>query len=98
MRLRRSVQSMPKLEFSQHFADGLAKVTSEHVESQILACLDSLERFGGMGSPNVPASIQERFGDVVRYIAIAPFDFVYSLYPEQDLVRVEVLVPQLSVR
>lgn len=89
---------MPRLEFSQHFVDGLAEVISERVESQILACLDSLERFGGMGSPNVPASIQERFGDVVRYIAITPFDLVYSFYPEQDLVRVEALTPQRSVR
>lgn len=44
MRLRRSVLSMPKLELSQHFVDGLAESTSECVKSQIFSYLNSLER------------------------------------------------------
>lgn len=88
---------MPRLEFAQEFVNGFAEVTSPRVETGILACLDSLEVFGGLGSPNVPDSIKSRFGDVVRYMAVDPFDIIYSFYPELDLVRVEALLHQRTV-
>ena len=46
----------------------------------------------------VPASIKEEFGEGVRKVAVNPFDLVYTLYPEQDLARVEALVHQRAAR
>lgn len=89
---------MPRMEYAERFADDLASVTSPKVENRILENLDNIERFGEFGSSMVPASIKEGFGEGVRKVAVNPFDLVYTLYPEQDLVRVEALVHQRAAR
>lgn len=85
---------MPRLEFSERFAEDLAAVTSPRLEGRILSDLDSIELFGEFGSPNIPDSIKEEFGEGVRKVAVNPFDLVYTFYPEEDLCRIEALVHQ----
>lgn len=85
---------MPRLEFSERFAGDLAAVTSSRLEGRILSDLDSIELFGEFGSPNIPESIKEEFGEGVRKVAVNPFDLVYTFYPEEDLCRIEALVHQ----
>ncbi|WP_165253629.1 sirohydrochlorin cobaltochelatase [Adlercreutzia sp. ZJ304] len=85
---------MPRLEFSERFANDLAMVTSPKVESRILEDLDNIEMFAEFGSANIPMSIREEFGDGVRKVANNPFDLVYTFYPELDLIRIEALIPQ----
>lgn len=85
---------MPRLEFSERFAEDLAAVTSPRLEGRILSGLDSIELFGEFGSPNIPESIKEEFGEGVRKVAVNPFDLVYTFYPEEDLCRIEALVHQ----
>lgn len=86
------------MEYSERFASDLASVTLPKVESRILENLDNIERFGEFGSSMVPESIKEEFGAGVRKVAVNPFDLVYTLYPEQDLVRIEALVHQRAAR
>lgn len=85
---------MPKLEYSERFAEDLAAVTSARVEERIFRALDGIEMFGGLGSRDVPKSINERFGGDVRKVTVNSFDLVYTFYPQIDLVRVEALVHQ----
>lgn len=85
---------MPKLEYSERFAEDLAMVTSARVEERIFRVLDDIEVFGGLGSRDVPRSIRERFGGDVRKVTVNSFDLVYTFYPQIDLVRVEALVHQ----
>ena len=83
---------MPRLEFSERFADDLAAVTSPKVEANIMRALDNIESFGDFGSPLVPRSIKERFGEGVRKVVVRPYNLIYTHYPEQGLVRVEALL------
>ena len=85
---------MPKLEYSERFAEDLAAVTLARVEERIFRALDGIEMFGGLGSRDVPKSINERFGGDVRKVTVNSFDLVYTFYPQIDLVRVEALVHQ----
>ncbi len=85
---------MPRLEFSERFADDLARVTSKKLEARIFASLDHIEMFGEFGSRSIPDSIQQEFGEGVRKVALNPFDLVYTYYPKRELVRVEALVHQ----
>lgn len=85
---------MPELEYSERFAEDLAAVTSARVEERIFRALDGIEMFGGLGSRDVPKSINERFGGDVRKVTVNSFDLVYTFYPQIDLVRVEALVHQ----
>ena len=87
---------MPRLEFSELFAEDLASVTSKKVEQHILSVLDCLEQYGEFGSAMVRPSIQQRFGNV-RRVPVDPFDLLYTYYPDEDLVRVEALVAQRGV-
>ena len=87
---------MPRLEFSDLFAEDLASVTSTRVEQHILAVLDCLEQYGEYGSAVVRPSIQRPFGNV-RRVPVNPFDLLYTYYPDEDLVRVEALVAQRGV-
>lgn len=89
---------MPRLEYSERFADDLATIRTDKLESRIFGILDSLEFFGGFGSSQVPQSVTERFGLGIRYVAVNPFDLVYTWYPDDDLVRVEALVHQRAAR
>ena len=89
---------MPRLEFSEHFADDVARVTFDKVEARIFTALDNVEAFGEFGSRIVPDSIREKFGEGVRKVAVNPFDLVYTYYPEADLVRVEALIHQRAAR
>ena len=89
---------MPRLEYSERFAEDLARVTSGKVEARVYAALDNIEAFGEFGSRIVPDSIREDFGEGVRKVAVNPFDLVYTHYPEKDLVRVEALVHQRAAR
>lgn len=85
---------MPELEYSERFAEDLAMVTSARVEERVFRVLDDIEVFDGLGSRDVPRSINERFGGGVRKVTVNPFDLVYTFYPQIDLVRVEALVHQ----
>lgn len=85
---------MPSLEYSERFAEDLARVTPSRIENRVLQVLDDIESFAEFGSRNVPASIRDRFGNGVRKVAVTPFDLVYTYYPQKDLVRVEALVHQ----
>lgn len=85
---------VPELEYSERFAEDLAMVTSARVEERIFRVLDDIEVFDGLGSRDVPRSINERFGGGVRKVTVNPFDLVYTFYPQIDLVRVEALVHQ----
>lgn len=89
---------MPRLEYSDRFADDLAHVTSDKVEARIYIALDNVEAFGDFGSRVVPDSIREDFGEGVRKVVVNPFDLVYTYYPDDDLVRVEALVHQRAAR
>lgn len=89
---------MPRLEYSERFAEDLARVTSGKVEARIYAALDNVEAFGGFGSKVVPDSIREDFGEDVRKVVVNPFDLIYTHYPDDDLVRVEALVHQRAAR
>jgi hypothetical protein len=85
---------MPRLEFSNRFAEDLAQIYSARLEMQILDNLNYLELFEEFGSKNLPKSIIEEFGEGVRKVPINPFDLIYTYYPDQDLIRVEALVHQ----
>ena len=89
---------MPRLEYSERFAEDLARVTSEKVEARVYAALDNVEAFGDFGSKVVPDSIREEFGMGVRKVVVNPFDLVYTYYPDDDLVRIEALVHQRAAR
>ena len=89
---------MPRLEFSERFADDLAAVTSAKVETRVLRALDSIEAFGAYGSPLVRETIVQRIGEGVRKVAIPPFDLVYTLDPDEQVARIEALVPARAVR
>jgi len=84
---------MPRLEYSERFAEDLARVTSPKVEA-----LDNIEAFEEFGSKLVPHSIRNEFGMGVRKVVVSPFDLIYTYYPEEDLVRIEALVHQRAVR
>lgn len=85
---------MPSLEYSERFAEDLARVTSSRIENHVLQVLDNIESFAEFGSKNVPASIHDRFNNGVRKVAVTPFDLAYTYFPQEDLVRVEALVHQ----
>ena len=87
---------MPRLEFSERFAEDLARIESPRPEARILADLDNIEAFGEFGSSNIPESIRQEFGSGVRKIAVNPFDLIYTLYPDADLARIEALAHQRS--
>ncbi len=89
---------MPRLEFSERFAEDLARVASGKVEARVYAALDNVEAFGEFGSRVVPDSIREDFGEGVRKVVVNPFDLVYTYYPDEDLVRIEALVHQRAAR
>ena len=89
---------MPRLEYSDRFADDLAHVTSDKDEARIYIALDNVEAFGDFGSRVVLDSIREDFGEGVRKVVVNPFDLVYTYYPDDDLVRVEALVHQRAAR
>ena len=89
---------MPRLEYSERFAEDLACVTSEKVEARVYAALDNVEAFGDFGSKVVPDSIRRDFGMGVRKVIVNPFDLVYTYYPDEDLVRIEALVHQRAAR
>ena len=89
---------MPRLEYSERFAEDLASVTSEKVEARVYAALDNVEVFGEFGSRVVPDSIREGFGEGVRKVVVSPFDLIYTYYPDEDLVRIEALVHQRAAR
>ena len=57
---------MPRLEYSERFADDLATIRADKLESRIFGILDSLEFFGTFGSSQVPQSDTERFGHANR--------------------------------
>ena len=80
---------MPRLEFSEQFADGLATVTSPREEANVIPVLDAIESFGDFGSPLIPDSIKRRHGDDVRKVVVRPFDLIYTHYSDEDLARVE---------
>ena len=87
---------MPKLVFSERFADDFARVTSARVEASILTALDNIEAFADFGSRNIPNSILEEFGDGVRKVVVSPFDLVYTIVGDE--VHVEALVHQRAAR
>lgn len=87
---------MPRLEYSQRFADDLARVTSAKVEAQVYRVLDNIEAFPDIGSMLLPESIRSEFGKGIRKVVVGPFDLVYTFYPDRDLVRVEALIHQRS--
>lgn len=87
---------MPRLEFSERFAEDLAHIESPKLEARILADLDNIELFGKFGSSNIPESIRLEFGEGVRKVAVNPFDLIYTFYADQDLVRIEALIHQKS--
>ncbi len=87
---------MPKLVFSERFADDLAQVTSAKVEASIMTALDNIEAFADFGSRNIPASIREEFGDGVRKVVVGPFDLVYTIVG--DDVHVEALIHQRAAK
>ena len=89
---------MPRLEFSERFADDLAAVTFPRVEAGVMRALDAIERFGDFGSPLMPDSIKARFGDGVRKVVVKPLDLIYTHYPEEGLARIEALVHARGVR
>lgn len=68
----RSEAHVPSLVFSKRFADDLAAVMSKRGERYILTRIDSIELFGGYGSPLVPESLKLRFGDNIRKVATEP--------------------------
>lgn len=85
---------MPRLVFSERFANDLAAVTSSRIEKRILLCLDNIERFPEFGSSQLPTSIASQFGANVRKVSIRPFDLIYTYDKERELVLVEALVYQ----
>jgi len=89
---------MPRLEYSERFAEDLARVTSAKVEARVYAALDNVEAFGEFGSRVVPDSIRRDFGEGVRKVVVGPFDLVYTYYPDEGLARVEALVYQRAAR
>lgn len=89
---------MPRLEYAERFANDLVLIRSPKVEARILENLDNIERFGEFGALLVPPSIKREFGDSVRKVAVNPFDLVYTLYPEQDLARIEALIHQRAAK
>ena len=89
---------MPRLEFSDRFADDLSRVTSCKVEVSIYAALDNVEAFGEFGPRPIPDSIRRAFGEGVRKVVVSPFDFIYTYYPEKDLVAIEALISQRMAR
>ena len=89
---------MPRLEFSDRFADDLSRVTSCKVEANIYAALDNVEAFGEFGSRLIPDSIRYAFGEGVRKVVVIPFDLIYTYYPEKDLVAIETLIGRRTAR
>lgn len=85
---------MPRLEYSERFVEDLARIESPKLEARILKDLDYIQAFGEFGSSSIPESIVREFGNGVRKVAVNPFDLIYTLYPEQDLARIEALVHQ----
>ena len=89
---------MPRLEYSERFANDLASVTSERVEKLVMESLDNIELFGEYGSFLLPESIRLEFGEGVRKVVVGPFDLIYTWCPEKDVARIEALVSQRAVR
>ena len=87
---------MPRIVFSERFADDLARITSAKVEASIMKALDNIEVFAGFGSRNIPDSIRKEFGDGVRKVAVNPFDLVYSI--DGDEAHIEALIHQRAAR
>ena len=89
---------MPRLEYSERFANDLASVTSAKVEARVYEALDNIEAFEDFGSKLVPESIRREFGEGVRKVVVGPFDLVYTYYPREGLARIEALVYQRASR
>ena len=89
---------MPRLEFSDRFADDLSRVTSRKVEANIYAALDNVEAFGEFGLRLIPDSIRYAFGEGVRKVVVSSFDLIYTYYPEKDLVAIEALIGRRTAR
>ncbi len=89
---------MPRLEYSERFANDLASVTSERVEKLVMESLDNIELFGEYGSFLLPESVRQEFGEGVRKVVVGPFGLIYTLYPEKEVARIEALVSQRIVR
>lgn len=83
---------MPKLLFSNRFAQDLACVTSSRVENNIYHALDNIEAFAEIGSRVVPASIPLEFGERVRKYFVDPFDLVYTISEDGSVVYIEALI------
>lgn len=89
---------MPLLKYSERFKRDLASVTSPKVDARIDKALDNIEAFIDFGNPNVPQSIKGEFGSGVRYVAVNPFDLVYTANREEDTAYIEALIPQRMAR
>ena len=89
---------MPRLEFSDRFADDLSRVTSCKVEVNIYAALDNVEAFGEFGSRLIPDSILRVFDEGVRKVVVSSFDLICTYYSEKDLIAIEALIGRRMAR
>lgn len=89
---------MPRLIFSERFADDFASIFSDRLADRIMTALDNVELNAGFGSRLLPRSVRDTFEGDVRKVAVNPFDLIYTYYKQDDLVVVEALIHQRRIR
>ena len=84
---------MPRMIYTDGFLDDAAAIWSDRVQDRLERMLRAIEAFPGIGSPDIPASIQAAYGPRVRKVVVEPFDLIYEYDPDADAVIVYGLVP-----
>lgn len=80
----------------RRFARDIAEITSPKLEQRIFDMLDCIEAYGEFGSTNIPVSVKLSYGEEIRKVAINPFDLIYTLDSEMDVIQIEALIHQCA--
>lgn len=89
---------MASIDFSETFIEDIAKVELASKRDEIFDRISVLEHMPEIGSKIISEYIRLQFGEGIRKLVVNSFDIVYEYYPECDLVYVEGLLHQRSIR
>ncbi|HIW75639.1 MULTISPECIES: type II toxin-antitoxin system RelE/ParE family toxin [Gordonibacter] len=87
---------MPELIYTEGFVADVAQIRFESKRNEIKRRVDLLSGFPELGSPNLPRSLVEQYGDTVRKLVVSPFLIVYEYHEDEDTVYLLGLIHQRS--
>ncbi len=85
---------MPEIRYAEQFIDDARSIRLAKKRQEVRHRIEQLADFPELGSPNLPASIVERYGANVRKLVVNPFIVVYEIDWEADAIDVLALIHQ----